>query len=134
MADLGNPRYVRFTNFRKNGSAVSTPVWFASFGNEWVFSSAPDAGKMKRLRNDSRVEITASDVRGRVRGGTPVFSGRARVLDVSEHDAAERAMRKRYGWQWSLLRLSEKARGIVGINAEPAYIAVELGEVLRTEP
>ena len=28
MADLGTPRYVRFTNFKRSGAAVSTPVWF----------------------------------------------------------------------------------------------------------
>lgn len=134
MADLGNPRYIRFTNFRRNGTPVSTPVWFAPHGDGWVFSSAPNVGKVKRLRNDPRVEITASDVRGRVKPGTPVFAGTARLLDDSEHSAAERSMSKRYGWQWTLLRTSEKLRGLVGIKAEPAYIGVELGEVARTEP
>jgi hypothetical protein len=133
MADFGSPRYIRFTNFRRNGDAVSTPVWFAPFGNDWVFSSAPDAGKVKRLRNDPRVEITASDVRGRVKAGTPVYEGTARLLGDDEFAAAGRAMSKRYGWQWKLLRGSEKLRGMVGIKADPAYIAVTLGSSVRAE-
>lgn len=133
MADLGTPRYIRFTNFKRSGTPVSTPVWFAPFGDGWVFSSAPNVGKVKRLRNNPAVEITACDVRGRVKPGTPVFEGTARLLDESEHPAAERAMSKRYGWQWSLLRTSEKLRGLVGIKADPTYIAVDLGEVARTE-
>lgn len=133
MADLGSPRYIRFTNFRRSGDAVSTPVWFAPDGDAWVFSTAPDSGKVKRLRNDPRVEIAASDVRGRVRAGTPVFHGSARLVDPSDESDAERAMAKRYGWQWSALRLSEKARGLVGINADPVYVRVELANVARTE-
>ncbi len=133
MADLGTPRYVRFTNFKRSGAAVSTPVWFAPFGDGWVFSSAPDAGKVKRLRNNPAVEITASDVRGRVKPGTPVFGGTARIVDAGAAADAERALAKRYGWQWSLLRASEKLRGLVGIKAEPTYIEVTLGEVARTE-
>lgn len=133
MTDLGTPRYIRFTNFRRTGAAVSTPVWFAPMGDEWVFSTAPNAGKVKRLRNDPRVEITASDVRGRVKPGTPVFSGTARLLDDDEATAAAAAMAKRYGWQWTLLRTSERLRGLVGIKADPAYIGVTLGEVARTD-
>lgn len=126
MADLGNPRYVRFTNFRRNGTPVATPVWFAPMGERWVFSTAPDAGKVKRLRNDPRVEITASDVRGRVADDAPVLTGTAVLLDGAAEREAERAMAAKYGWQWSLLRLSEKVRGLVGIKADPAYICVTL--------
>ena len=61
-----------------------------------------------------------------------------RELEIDDEAAltaadAERALAKRYGWQWSLLRASEKLRGLVGIKAEPTYIEVTLGEVARTE-
>lgn len=133
MADLGNPRYVRFTNFRRNGDAVSTPVWFARTGDEWVFSSSPAVGKVKRLRNDPRVEITACDVRGRVKPGTPVFAGTARLLAGPEAVAAERAMAAKYGLQWRLIEFGDTLRGLVGRRRGSAYIAVSLGEVERTE-
>ena len=133
MADLGRPRYIRFTNFKRTGTPVSTPVWFAPHGDAWVFSTAPNAGKVKRLRNDPAVEITASDVRGRVKPGTPVFGGTARLLGDDEARAAERALAARYGWQWTLLRTSEKLRGLVGIKADAAYVEVTLGDVVRTE-
>ena len=126
MADLGSPRYVRFTNFRRNGTPVSTPVWFAPLGDEWVFSTAPAAGKVKRLRNNPAVEISASDVRGKVAPDAPTFAGEARLLAATEAPAAERAMATKYGLQWRALRLSEKVRGLVGKNADPAYIGVSL--------
>ena len=57
----------------------------------------------------------------------------ARIVEAGAAADAERALAKRYGWQWSLLRASEKLRGLVGIKAEPTYIEVTLGEVARTE-
>src|SRR4051812_40526872 len=107
MADLGNPRYIRFTNFRKVGTAVSTPVWFAPMGAEWVFSSNPTAGKVKRLRNNPAVEIAASDWRGKVKDGAPVFGGTARLLEGTEAADAKRAMKAKYGIQWAFIDISE---------------------------
>ncbi|MFN8050931.1 MAG: PPOX class F420-dependent oxidoreductase [Acidimicrobiales bacterium] len=126
MPSLGSPRYVLFTNFRRNGTRVSTPVWFAPHGDTWVFSTAPDAGKVKRLRNNPAAEIAASDVRGRVKEGSPTFTGTARLLDATETAAAERALAAKYGLQWKALRLSERVRNLVGIKADAAYISVTL--------
>ena len=133
MTDLGDPRYIRFTNFRRNGDAVSTPVWFARMGAEWVFSSNPDVGKVKRLRNNPAVEITACDVRGRVKPGTPVFGGTARLLGDDEVPTAEAAMGTKYGLQWRLLGIGDVLRRLVRRPAGSAFIAVSLGEQLRTE-
>ena len=133
MSDLGDPRYVRFTNFRRNGAAVSTPVWFAQHGDEYVFSSNPEVGKVKRLRNDPRVEITACDVRGRVDAGTPVYEGTARLLADDEIAAAERTLARKYGLQWRLIGLGDTLRSLVGRRRGSAYIAVRLDGVARSE-
>lgn len=133
MADLGDPRYVRFTNFKRDGAAVSTPVWFAKHGSDYVFSTNPDAGKVKRLRNDPRVEIAASDVRGRVAAGTSIFSGTARVLDDGDAADAERTLSRKYGLQWKVMTFGDVLRGLVGKARGSSYIAVTLGEVIRTE-
>jgi len=133
MTDLGHPRYIRFTNFKRSGAPVSTPVWFAPFEDGWVFSSSPNVGKVKRLRNDPAVEITACDARGKVKRGSPVFSGTARLLDADEIPAAERAMASKYGIQWKLLGLGDTIRRLVRQPHGSAFIAVRLGEVLRTE-
>ena len=133
MTDFGSPRYIRFTNFRKVGTAVSTPVWIAPFGGEWVFSSNPTAGKVKRLRNDPRVEIAASDVRGKVKKGTPVFAGTARLVDEQDAPDAQRAMKAKYGWQWVFIDISETLRKITRRPHGEVFIAVTLGDVARTE-
>ena len=131
---IADARYIRFTNFRRSGEAVSTPVWIAPFGDEVVFSSNPTAGKVKRLRNDPRVEISASDMRGNVASGTDVVAGTARLLPEGEHAAADAAMRRKYGWQWKMLGLSQSIRRLVGKDPGEEFIAIALGDTVRTEP
>ena len=87
-ASLANAKYVSFTTFRKDGTPVSTPVWFAPLGDRFVFMSNDNVGKTKRLARDSRVEVRACDVRGRVEEGTPTFTGQA---------SARAAVEKKYG-------------------------------------
>lgn len=131
---IGDARYIRFTNFRRSGDAVSTPVWIASFGDEVVFSTHPEAGKVKRLRNDPRVEICASDMRGRVAAGTPVYAGTARLLPDDEHDAANRVLAKKYGIQWRVMGIGQTLRKLVGRDPGHAYIAITVGDEVRREP
>lgn len=131
---VGDARYIRFTNFRRTGVAVSTPVWIAPFGDEVVFSTHPEAGKVKRLRNDPRVEIAVSNVRGVVTPGTEVLAGVARLVSNDEHDAASEVLKRKYGMQWRILGLGQALRRLVGRDPGHAYIAVSLGDVARTEP
>jgi PPOX class probable F420-dependent enzyme len=67
-AALLRARYLNLATFRRDGRAVETPVWFAEHaGHLYVFSEAK-AGKMKRLRNDSRVRVATCGALGALRG------------------------------------------------------------------
>jgi len=129
---LGDPRYVRFTTFRRNGEPVHTPVWFAAHGDRYVFETGAAAGKLKRLRHTDRVEVTRSDVRGRTRPGTPIYTGRASVLPPDEERAAVATLAKKYGWQWRLIRLGDVARRLVGRDTTSPIVVTELGEQVGT--
>lgn len=131
---IGEARYIRFTTFRRSGQPVSTPVWIAPFGDELVFSTHPRAGKVKRLRNDSRVEIAACSVRGAVDEGVDVFSGTARLLPDVDHAAAHEVLQSKYGVQWRLLGIGQALRRLVGRDPGEEYIAITLGARARTEP
>ncbi len=98
IAALDRARYISLATFRRSGAAVETPVWFAARdGRLYVFSAA-DAGKVKRLRNDSRIRVVVCDVRGRVRGDWRDGSAR-RVDDPARIDVAYDALLRKYGWQ-----------------------------------
>ncbi|KXP00616.1 PPOX class F420-dependent oxidoreductase [Tsukamurella pseudospumae] len=97
----GHARYVSLATFRRSGERVATPVWTVPLGDGRIgVSTAPDAGKVKRLRNDARVELTPCDVRGRIEPGAPTVTGRATIVaDGPEIAAVRRALRAKYGLQ-----------------------------------
>lgn len=103
-------RYVSLTTFRRDGTPVATPVWFAPLGDgRLAIVTDAEAGKRKRLRNDPRCTVAACDVRGNVHG--PAIAARAEVVD---EPAAMRpgllALGARYGLQWRAFNLGRRLR------------------------
>ena len=65
-----NKEYVRLETFKKNGQAVSTPVWFVVNEDMLYIRSYANSGKVKRMRNKPHVRITPSDAMGKAHGMT----------------------------------------------------------------
>jgi len=97
---FASARYVSVTTFRKNGTGVATPVWFAVDGDELFVWTRADSWKVKRLRNDSRVVVTVCDARGRVEEGAPTAEGTARLLDSAGTGAVRKLLARKYTWQF----------------------------------
>jgi uncharacterized protein len=102
FSHLRGRKYIDLVTYRKNGVGVHTPVWFAeSNGGLYVFST-PRAGKLKRIRNNPRVEIAPSTIRGRPLG--PYVTATARI--AADPAAGRAAIRRKYWlaripWVWS---------------------------------
>lgn len=92
---LGRGSYLLVTTFRKDGTPVPTPVWVGQDGDELIVWTQSKAGKVKRVRNNPTVELTACDVRGKPRGET--VTGTARVLDEDGTERGRQVLRKKYG-------------------------------------
>lgn len=92
-------QYINLTTFRRDGTPVPTTVWFAHLGDGIVVPTGSTTGKAKRLRNDPTVEMVTAGMRGKVKSDT-VVTGQARLLDGDDAQAAEAALRAKYGWQW----------------------------------
>ena len=88
LADLSGASFVSLTTFRRTGAGVSTPVWIARDGDDLIVTTPRRSGKVKRLRNDSRVTLVPCDRRGRVQEGASVVEASARI--VSDEDTVER--------------------------------------------
>ncbi|WP_030768493.1 PPOX class F420-dependent oxidoreductase [Streptomyces sp. NRRL F-2664] len=100
LQELGSARYVSLTTFRKDGTAVATPVWAVASGDELYVWTRSDSWKVKRIRNDGRVTVAPCDVRGRVEEGAPVVEGRARLLDDEGLRRVRKLMSRKYTWQF----------------------------------
>lgn len=78
---LGDQRFLLLTTYRKTGVAVSTPVWVVRDGDALLVSTPRDAGKVKRLRNDSRVELVPCGRFGKPRRGQSAVEGVGELVD-----------------------------------------------------
>ena len=78
---LGDERFVALTTFRKSGVGVSTPVWIAREGDALIVTTPSGTGKVKRLRNDPRVELRPSNRMGKVHPDAPVLCGNAAIIE-----------------------------------------------------
>ena len=121
-AALDRRRYLSLATYRANGAEVATPVWFASVDSILYVFTAGDSGKVKRLRRSPRARVAPCDARGNAQG--PWRDARARIVtDAAPIARAERALRKKYGWQKWLLDLGSRLTGRI---RRRAWIAIEL--------
>lgn len=101
-AELRQARYISLTTYRKDGTPVATPVWFATEDDELYVWTRIDSWKVKRLRRDPRVVVAACDVRGRIEDGATRLEGTGRLLDADGLEAVRRRLARKYTWQWWL--------------------------------
>jgi uncharacterized protein len=94
VAALSKRKTMVLTTFKKDGTPVGTPVSVAVEGDRVFFRSYTKTWKVKRLRNNPRVEVTPSTLRGRPRG--PALPARAVRLDGGDIIAARRALARRH--------------------------------------
>lgn len=102
-ADLDTAKYVSFTTFRRNGTAVPTAVWLVPFEGGYAFTTDADSHKVRRLGHDPSVTVAVCDVRGRVAEGATVHRGTAEVLDAVTSKRVERAVRRKYWLAYNLM-------------------------------
>ena len=85
---------ILLTTYKRDGTAVGTPVSIAFDGDRAFFRSYDKAWKTKRLRRDPRVRVAPSTVRGKPTG--PAIQARATLLDGEQARVAARALARRH--------------------------------------
>jgi uncharacterized protein len=96
LAALDRGKYVRLTTFRRDGTPVHTPVWFAVDGTTLVVWTDAASGKVKRIRANPAVARCHLDGRGRPTG--VVRTGTARLLDAElDQQRGHDLLNRKYG-------------------------------------
>jgi uncharacterized protein len=95
FADLTGHKYIRLTTMRRSGQAVHTPVWFVAEAGRLYVRTSTDSGKVKRIRNNPRVLVAASNPMGKALS-SPVRAT-TRILPSSEQEHVSRALLLKYG-------------------------------------
>ncbi|MDI2127222.1 PPOX class F420-dependent oxidoreductase [Yinghuangia seranimata] len=122
LARLGEAKYLLLTTYRKDGSPVPTPVWVARDGDALVVWTVTTTAKVRRLRNDPRVELAECTFKGAPLG--PGVAGTGRVLDDPERTERARSLiKKKYGLTgWLTVQASVIRRGrsgTIGLELTP---------------
>ena len=107
---LANQQFMNLITQRKSGADVATPVWFAQDGNRLYVMTGRTAGKVKRIRNNPRVQVAPSD-----RAGTPLGPSQpavaAVISDAAEAATANALLTKKYGFMKRMFDLMSLFNG-----------------------
>jgi len=95
LESLRDAEYCLLVSYRRDGTPVPTPLWFALDGDRAVFESDADMVKLKRMRRNPHVRVAPATFRGRPLG--PPIEATARILEPGEHAGAEAALARKYG-------------------------------------
>ena len=109
LLDLADESFVSLTTFKRSGEGIPTTVWIARDGDALYVTTPAGSGKVKRLRNDPRVELRPSSRLGRVADDAPVAHGVARI-DESQttEDAINEVFLAKYGLEFRIMMGIEK--------------------------
>lgn len=95
LTRLDREHYISLTTFRRDGTAVATPVWFGVDGDHLLVWTDATSGKVKRVRATPRVTVAICDGRGRVKGDER--EGTARLLPAEAEARVEQLLSRKYG-------------------------------------
>ena len=117
---LGNEDFISLTTFRKTGVGVSTPVWIARDGDALIVTTPDDAGKVKRVRNNARVEMRPCTRMGKVADDAVAVTGYAQIIGGAAGMAPlERVFTKKYRVEYYVFMLIER---VVARRQKPRVI------------
>lgn len=115
LEEIGCSRHVSLTTFRRDGTGVATPVWHTVHNGELLVVSHAEAGKVKRIRNNSHVVVAVCDVRGRIAPGAASAEGTARLLDAAD----TQAVRVRLAGRYVLSRWGNRFAEVLHVRRRP---------------
>jgi len=118
FAYLATQEFIVLTTYRKDGTAVPTTVWFAYDQGKVYITTNTAAGKMKRVRNNGRVEMIPSDRVGNLLE-LPEIAGVAQEVQAPEEkQRAHAVLEQKYGEPFRQI-VSQRSEGRVYIAVVP---------------
>jgi len=121
---IDSASYLSLATDRRDGREVRTPVWFARTGDAIYLFSAPEVGKVKRLRRTRAGRIAPCDMRGNTSGDFVPVSGE---LLHAANDIAEAlaSLRRKYGL---LMWFTDFAARLAGRFERRQYIRLRVAQ------
>ena len=113
IEQLTRNKYISLKTFKRDGTAISTPVWFVFDDSEHhiFMTTAKKASKLKRLRHTDKIEFAFCNARGKTR--SQYFTGTCKILDQDNILQAHNLLKKKYGLifrLWATFYLRKNSR------------------------
>jgi uncharacterized protein len=94
LGPIRDAKTILLTTYKRDGTAVGTPVSVAFDGDRAYFRSYDKAWKTKRIRRDPSVQAAPSTFRGKPTG--PAIRTQATLLDSEQARVAARALARQH--------------------------------------
>jgi uncharacterized protein len=95
-------RYLGLTTFKRDGTGVTTPVWFVREEGRLLVETDPVSYKVKRITREPTVSVALCSARGRLRE-IPV-PARAEILPDDEVPRVEKLLARKYRWDMLIFK------------------------------
>src|SRR5262245_28852066 len=118
LASFAEQRYLNLESFKRDGTPVQTPVWFAEEQGVLYVYTLANAGKVKRIRRNPRIRLVPCSMRGTVIG--PWVEADATIVDATTAAHGHALLRHTYGWMKGIgdlvSRLLRRERVVLAIR------------------
>jgi uncharacterized protein len=118
-------KYLSLTTYRRDGTPVSTPVWFVEEDGRLFATTAADSYKARRLQRNPAAMVAPCSAGGKLKA-EPI-PAQVEFLPAAEHGRVDRLMAEKYRVDRILIlpvyRLVMKLRG-KPVSRDGAYLAI----------
>jgi PPOX class probable F420-dependent enzyme len=118
LISFAGQRYLNLESFKRDGTPVQTPVWFAQKDDVLYVYTLANAGKVKRIRRHPRIRLAPCTMRGTVIG--PWVEAEATIVDATTAAHGHALLRRKYGWMKRIgdlfSRIMHRERVVIAIR------------------
>ncbi|HZC53178.1 MAG TPA: PPOX class F420-dependent oxidoreductase [Mycobacterium sp.] len=121
FAGYDKTRQILLVTFKRSGEAMPSPINHGVADGKIYVRTDGSTGKVKRIKNNPRVVVVPSSLRGKPEG--QAVAGVARILPESEHAHADKVIAA----NWSLpMKLFERSldKGSAAFDIPTTYIEI----------
>ena len=117
LEQFSKKKYLNLETFRKSGESMKTPVWFVLDGETIYVHTMANSGKVKRIRNNGRVNIAPCKMDGKLIG-TWVPAQAYEVIDPEVSTTVDRLLDRKYGLLKKMFENQRARTGAKSTNLE----------------
>ena len=118
-------KYVSVTSYKRDGTAVATPVWFVQEDGRLLVETDAASGKVKRIRRNPAVSVAPCTASGKLRGAK--IGAVAAVLPDADTPAVQRALAAKYRADMVIIRPIRFAQSALHLGrpqTKPVILAI----------